>query len=110
MAAEREVRVKLSVEGAQEYVDAMERATGATRRFDEARRGVTVELVSVRHGEHHGLPDSESTVDQWEVDRLPTTDFAAKALREAQQRYVSDHPNAQMSDLVWHLRKRESNG
>lgn len=106
MAAEREVRVKLSVEGAQDYVDAMDHAAAATRRFDAARRGSASDSVSVRHGQHHGLPDSESTVDQWEVDPMPTTDFAARALREAQERRARAYPNEPASDLIWHLRKR----
>ncbi|MCK8477229.1 hypothetical protein [Microbacterium aurugineum] len=107
MAAEREVRVKLSVDGAQEYIDSMHAAAEATRRFDEARQGAaTPATLNVRHGEHHGLPDSESTVDQWEVDPMPTTDFAARALREAQERMARDYPNAPTIDLIWTLRKR----
>lgn len=106
MAAEREVRVKLSVDGAQEYIDAMHAAAEATRRFDEARQGVSPSTLNLRFGEHHGLPDSESAVDQWEVDPLPTMDFAARALREAQERRAREYPNEPTTDLIWTLRKR----
>lgn len=131
MAAEREVHVKLVADTAA-FAKAMKRAAkrvrkltaamhelndvaikirvdradAPTRQFDVARRGSESESVSVRCGQHHGLPDSESTVDQWEVDPMPTTDFAARALREAQEQRAHAYPNEPASDLIWHLRKR----
>ena len=67
--------------------------------------------ATVRTGEAHGIPEDEATVDQWEVDPLPTVDFAARALREAQERWFRNYDGGGRyapSDLIWTLRKRES--
>lgn len=106
--AERKVRVKLVVKGVKKYERAIRAAAQATRELAEAQEAV--ESLLVRSDEPHGLPAQEATVDQWEVEALPLLDFAAKALREAQEKYERDYPKAKMSDLIWKLRKRNPNG
>lgn len=37
---------------------------------------------------------------------LPTTDFAAKALADAQKAYRTEFPDAQLESLLWRVEKR----
>lgn len=66
----------------------------ASRRAEQAPRG------------SHGLLLSEATDPAhqyaWKAD-LPTTDFAAAALKKAQDQYAKSYPDADMSSLLWRV-------
>jgi hypothetical protein len=59
-------------------------------------------------GEHgHLIEDATDPAHQydWEVP-LPTSDFAAKKLLEAQEQYAKAYPDANMKALLWKVTKR----
>lgn len=57
----------------------------------------------------HGLPIEEVTDPDnqfaFEVDALPTVDFAARALKKAQDDYFKKWPQAEPSTVLWRLRR-----
>ena len=74
-------------------------ALAASRREEFARRGA------------HGFKIPEATDPanngQFEVD-IPSTDFAAAALKRAQDKYFGQYPDAKGDpSLVWNVRRRQ---
>jgi hypothetical protein len=66
----------------------------ASRRADQVPRG------------SHGFTLEEATdpANQYRFKAdLPTTDFAAKALKTAQDAYEKTYPDADMSSLLWRV-------
>lgn len=66
----------------------------ASRRRDALPRG--------SHG--HLLSEATDPKNKWHTS-LPTTDFAAKELNAAQERYSKTYPDADMSSLLWGVQK-----
>lgn len=66
----------------------------ASRRAERAPRG--------SHG--HLLAEATDPAHQydWKAD-LPTTDFAAAALKKAQDAYAKSYPDADMGSLLWRV-------
>lgn len=61
----------------------------------------------------HGLLLSETTDPAYQYDwetPLPTMDFAAEALRKTQDAYKKAYPDADMSALLWTVRRRDRDG
>jgi hypothetical protein len=56
----------------------------------------------------HGIKLSESTDPKfqydWEVD-LPTTDFAQEKLHKEQESYKNTYPDADVSSLLWRVKR-----
>ncbi|RUQ06685.1 hypothetical protein D8M34_06600 [Microbacterium sp. HSID17254] len=57
----------------------------------------------------HGIPIADATdpANQYKFSvELPTTDFAARALHEAQERYRKQYPDADMGSLLWRVERK----
>lgn len=77
------------------------------------RREVALLLASRRAEKiprgRHGLTLQEATDRENEYAYtvpLPTTDFAAKAIADAQEKYRKDWPDAQLDALLWRVEKK----
>lgn len=61
--------------------------------------------MDVRTNESHRFPESVATDPanqfRFKVEPLPKIDHAAVALKQAQERYLREFPNADLTHLLW---------
>jgi hypothetical protein len=63
--------------------------------------------MKIRTGDGHPFDEDEVLVDQFKVGAKPWIDYAAKALREAQDAYYAAYPEARKKsrEHLWEIRK-----